>query len=133
MVNRLEGDSSLSRLRDVLEEAKPDRAPSADGPPDWGNDLREVTRSQSIMLQRRGTKGAKLTDEQLIKAYENQLARVEAWLAERPNFRVLYVSYNRLVAEPAPAAAEVNAFLGGGLNEEAMVKHVEPQLYRQRA
>ncbi len=44
MVNRLEGDSSLSRLRDVLEEAKPDRAPSADGPPDWGNDLREVTR-----------------------------------------------------------------------------------------
>ena len=96
-------------------------------------DLREVTRSQSIMLQRRGTKGAKLTDEQLIKAYENQLARVEAWLAERPNFRVLYVSYNRLVAEPAPAAAEVNAFLGGGLNEEAMVKHVEPELYKQRA
>ena len=44
MVNRLEGDSSLSRLRDVLDEAKPDRVPSVDGPPDWGNDLREVNR-----------------------------------------------------------------------------------------
>ncbi len=44
MVNRLEGDSSLSRLRDVLDEAKPGRVPFANGHPDWGNDLREVTR-----------------------------------------------------------------------------------------
>ncbi len=44
MVNRLEGDSSLSRLRDVLDEAKPDRVLSTDGPSGWENDLREVTR-----------------------------------------------------------------------------------------
>ena len=44
MVNRLEGDSSLSRLRDVLDEAKFDRVPSTHGPSDWENDLREVTR-----------------------------------------------------------------------------------------
>lgn len=44
MVNRLEGDSSLSRLRSVLDGTKPDRVPAPDGPPDWANDLREVSR-----------------------------------------------------------------------------------------
>ncbi len=44
MVNRLEGDSALSRLRRVRDGTKPDRVPSADGPPDWENDLREVSR-----------------------------------------------------------------------------------------
>jgi hypothetical protein len=95
-------------------------------------DLREVIRSQSIMLERRSSEGANLSDEQLIKAYEGQLQRVETWLAEQLNFRVLYISYNRLMEQAAEAAAEVNRFLGGGLDEEAMVGNVDPTLYRQR-
>jgi hypothetical protein len=96
-------------------------------------DLREVVRSQSVMLRRRGTTGANLTDEQLMEAYEGQLGKIEAWLADRPNFRVLYVSYNELMENPAGAAKSVNDFLGGLLDEEAMQKHVDPTLYRQRA
>ncbi len=44
MVNRLEGESSLSRLRDVLDEAEAEPMSSADGILGWENDLREVTR-----------------------------------------------------------------------------------------
>ena len=39
-------------------------------------DLNEVVRSQGVMLDRRGSEGAKLTAQQLITAYEGQLAKV---------------------------------------------------------
>jgi hypothetical protein len=96
-------------------------------------DLREVVRSQGVMLERRGTEGASLTDEQLISAYQGQLTKIEAWLAGQPTFQVLYVSYNDLMGDPAQAAAAVNRFLGGSLDEEQMLNHVDPDLYRQRA
>ena len=84
------------------------------------------------MLQRRGTKGAGLSDDQLCKAYEGQLAKVERWIDDQPNFEVLFVSYNGLVAEPGPAAEAVNAFLDDRLDVAAMVACVDPALYRQR-
>jgi hypothetical protein len=96
-------------------------------------DLREVVRSQEVMLRRRGAEGANLTDDQLISAYERQLAKIERWLAGRPGFRVLHVNYNDLMADPARVAAAINRFLGGSLDEEKMVSHVDADLYRQRA
>jgi LPS sulfotransferase NodH len=96
-------------------------------------DLREVVRSQGVMLKRRGADGANLTDEQLISAYEGQLAKIESWLADQPGFDVLYISYNDLMADPARAATDVNRFLGGPLDEEQMLRHVDPALHRQRA
>ncbi len=38
--------------------------------------LEEVVRSQGRMLKRRGTRGAELSDEQLIMAYEDQLRKM---------------------------------------------------------
>ncbi len=95
-------------------------------------DLNEVVRSQGVMLQRRGAQGANLSDAQLVAAYESQLAKVERWLDERPNFQVEYVSYNELLADPVPVVTTVNRFLGGGLDEAAMLASVDPSLYRQR-
>lgn len=95
--------------------------------------LEEVIRSQEVMLQRRGTRGASLTAEQLTRAYDGQLAKIEAWLTAQPNFEVLFVSYNELIAGPAPAVDAVNRFLGGDLDVEAMLGAVDPSLYRQRA
>jgi hypothetical protein len=37
-----------------------------------------------------------------------------------------------VVADPATAAARVNEFLGGGLEEAAMTKCVNPDLYRNK-
>jgi len=94
--------------------------------------LGEVVRSQGVMLQRRGTTGAALTPGQLVKAYESQLAKIRQWLDEQRNFEVHYTSYNDLMADPPTAAAAVNAFLGGGLDVDAMLRNVDPKLYRQR-
>ena len=94
--------------------------------------LDEVVRSQGVMLQRRATAGANLTARQLITAYEGQLVKIRHWLDEQPNFQVHYVSYNDLMADPSAAATAVNAFLGGGLDVDAMRGTVDPKLYRQR-
>ncbi len=95
-------------------------------------DLREVVRSQGVMLERRGTDGARLTDEQLIKAYEGQLAKIERWLDDQPNFQVHQVSYNTLMSDPPPAVEAIKAFLGGGLDCVAMLASIDTTLYRQR-
>jgi hypothetical protein len=95
-------------------------------------DLREVVRSQGVMLERRGTAGARLTDEQLIRAYEGQLTKIERWLDEQPNFQVHQVSYNTLMSDPPPAVSAIKAFLGDGLDGDAMLASIDPTLYRQR-
>ena len=94
--------------------------------------LSEVVRSQGVMLERRGTRGAQLTAEQLIKAFEDQIDKIEKWLDAQSSFQVHYVDYNELVENPGPAVAAINAFLGGGLDEQAMLATVDPSLYRQR-
>jgi Sulfotransferase domain len=95
-------------------------------------ELVEVVRSQGVMLERRGTEGARLSDEQLIRAFEGQLAKVQRWLDEQPNFSVHYVNYNQLMTDPRPCVEAINAFLGGGLAVEPMLASIDPSLYRQR-
>ncbi len=95
-------------------------------------DLREVVRSQGVMLARRGTDGARLTDEQLIGAYEGQLTKIQRWFDEQHNFQVHQVSYNSLMSDPPPAVAAIRAFLGGKLDGDAMLASIDPSLYRQR-
>ncbi len=96
-------------------------------------DLREVVKSQATMLGRSGKSGGGLPPERLIAVYESQLHQVRAWLAARPNFRVLRVPHAGLIREPAPHAKAMNEFLGGGLAEPAMVAAVDPSLHRNRA
>jgi hypothetical protein len=96
-------------------------------------DLREVVKSQSTMLSRSGRAGGGLPPERLMAVYEQQLKSVDAWLAARPNFRRLDVPYADLVAAPGTWVPQVNAFLGGTLNEPAMLASVDPSLHRNRA
>jgi len=42
------------------------------------------------------------------------------------------VSYNDLMTEPAAIVRDVNEFLGGTLNTEAMIRVIDPALYRNR-
>jgi hypothetical protein len=93
-------------------------------------DLAEVLRSQRKMLERRGRPGGNLSDARTAELFARQLAEVEAFLAAEPAFEVLPVSYNDLVRDPAPLVRAVNAFLGGGLDEDAMAAQVDRSLYR---
>lgn len=93
--------------------------------------LDEVLASQKTMLDRLG-KASPLDDAKMAALFRDGLARFEAWVAARPNFRLLDVSYNTMVADPRPLAAEVDRFLDGGLDLEAMARVVDPTLYRNR-
>jgi len=93
--------------------------------------LEEVVASQNVMLARQG-KPQGLPDEKLVRLFRTELDQVDHWLASRANFRVLYVSYNEALADPAPTVQVLNEFLGGSLDTAAMLRVVEPVLYRQR-
>ena len=94
--------------------------------------LEEVVASQDVMLERLGKESGELTKGQLIRAFEAQIAKVDKYLAEHPNFKMLYVDYNEAIKEPGPLVQRVNEFLGGGLDTQAMLGVVDPSLYRQR-
>jgi len=94
--------------------------------------MAEILASQRQMLIRRGEPTDAISDERMAALFQKHVERVQAWLAEQPNFDVLYVHYNRILEEPLPHARRINEFLGGGLDVERMAAVVEPTLYRQR-
>jgi hypothetical protein len=94
--------------------------------------LDEILASQKAMLDRLG-KASPLDDSKMAALFRDGLARFDAWVEGRPNFKVLDVSYNAMVSDPAPLAREVDRFLGGGLDLDAMTRVVDPSLYRNRA
>ena len=93
--------------------------------------MEEVLASQKAMLQRHG-KEAGEDDEAMMRIFRKELAKVRQWLPAQPNFNVLYVDYNQLVVQPRLGAAEIDEFLGGGLDRDAMAAAVDPSEYRQR-
>ena len=96
-------------------------------------ELHEVLRSQQVMLQRLGRTPSQLSNEQLEAAFSKQLKQVRMWLAKQPNIKTLFVSHREAIEHPVAVAKQVNRFLGGGLDIDAMAGVVEASLYRQRA
>ncbi len=92
----------------------------------------EVLASQRKMLARRGEK-SEISDEKLAQLLRKHVQQVKRWLAQQPNFEMLDLDYNAMLADPEPWAEKVNAFLGGGLDVQAMIEVVDPNLYRNRA
>jgi len=94
--------------------------------------LEEVVVSQDVMLERGGKSTGGLSSDKVMQVFRSQLVKVDKWVREHSNFRLLYVNYNELLSDPRPAIEQVNGFLGGGLNTDAMLEVVDPSLYRQR-
>ena len=94
--------------------------------------LPEVLASQKKMLARRGEKVDDVGDGEMAQMFAAHVVKVERWLAQRPNFDVLYVDHHDAVRAPAEVAASINQFLGGQLDTEAMAAVVDPKLYRNR-
>jgi len=94
--------------------------------------LEEVIASQNVMLDRGKKEGGGLPDGKLLEVFRAEIDKSNRWLAGQPNFQVLYVNYNEMIADPAPQVARINEFLGGELDTKAMMATVDPTLYRQR-
>ncbi len=96
-------------------------------------DLREILASQRKMLIRRGEDPRKIDEEELYRLFTKHLQYIRRWLTQQPNFHVLEIPYNRILEEPRPYIHQINTFLGGHLDEEAMMQVIDPHLYRNRA
>jgi len=94
--------------------------------------LEEVLASQQKMLERHGKADPSISDEQMAQLFRSQLAKFEQWIAEQRTFEVMEVSYNELLSDPTPIVAQINRFLDGKLDAEAMTTVVDPTLYRNR-
>jgi hypothetical protein len=95
-------------------------------------DLDEVLASQNKMIARLGSADASASEEAMKEAYRNDIVRARLLCRKRANFELIEVHYKRAVGDPAATARSVNAFLGGGLDEDAMRAAVDESLYRNR-
>ena len=94
--------------------------------------MEEILASQKQMLIRNGEPADSVSDEQLAEMFTKHQAKVNAWLANQPNFSVIYMDYNQMLAEPAKYANQANELLGGIMEPQAMAAVVDANLYRQR-
>jgi hypothetical protein len=95
--------------------------------------MAEILASQRRMLINRGEDADTIPDEDMARIFEGHLQRLEPWLTARDDIAVLDVDYNALVGgRSGEIIANVDTFLGGGLDVAAMQAVVEPDLYRQR-
>jgi hypothetical protein len=95
-------------------------------------DLEEVLASQRKMLARRG-EAEETAPERMRALFEDDLWRAGYQLRRRPEFESIELHYSIVLARPLEEARRLAAFLGGGLDPEAMAAAVDPQLYRNRA
>ena len=93
--------------------------------------LDEVLASQTKMLAKLG-ETTDTDDPRMRKLFADSLARTKSLLAHRPCFDVLHVKYHSVIEDGRKHADEVNRFLGGRLDTEAMAAVVNPELYRNR-
>ncbi|MCI0537567.1 MAG: hypothetical protein L0Z50_20325 [Verrucomicrobiales bacterium] len=94
--------------------------------------LEEVIASQEVMLARHQRQGGPLNPEQLANAFQTELERLHTWLGGQNHIRVLSLTYHDVLSRPERAVAEIDEFLGPGLNRIEMARVAEPALYRQR-
>ncbi len=95
-------------------------------------EMEEVLASQRKMLVRRG-EAEQTAPERMRQLFEDDLWRASYQLKRRPEFEAIELHYSAVLARPLDEARRLAAFLGGGLDAEAMAAAVDPQLYRNRA
>jgi hypothetical protein len=93
----------------------------------------EVLHSQRKMLTHRGEDVEAVNDAEMADLFAKHLAKVKEWLRAQPNFAVLDVDYNAILKDPDPHVRTINQFIDNALDEQAMVKMINPTLYRNRA
>lgn len=95
--------------------------------------MEEVLASQRRMLINRGENPDKVSDVRMAEMFEKNLQLSERWINSQVNASRIDINYKQLITDPRPLVAEINTFLGGGLDEGRMLKVIDPSLYRQRS
>jgi hypothetical protein len=95
--------------------------------------LPEVLASQDQMLRRRGTYKDGVDPAIITGAFEKHLHEVNAWFENKAHVKVLRVPYHEVLEEPEKIAEQLEQFLDFDLKVDAMVREVDPSLYRNRA
>ena len=94
-------------------------------------EMNEILASQAKMLENRAEEN-KVDNETMAALFTKHLKQIEDWMETQPNLKYIDVDYNIMLANPIPQVKKINQFLGGTLNEAAMLEVIDPQLYRQR-
>jgi hypothetical protein len=95
--------------------------------------LDEVLASQRVMLRRKGMADDAIKDDQMAALFRADLDKFRSWVAAQPHIALIDVNYNQVQENPAGEVRRINEFLGGYLNEDAMVQVVDDALYRNRS
>lgn len=95
--------------------------------------MSEVLASQRQMLINRDEDPDLVSDAEMTRLFEGHLRRLESWLSTRSDIETLEVDYNELVGGGAvDIVGRIDSFLGSGLDTQAMLDVIDPNLYRQR-
>ncbi len=94
--------------------------------------LPEVMASQDEMLRRRGTFDPGDDNSVVVRAFQDHLSDVYAWLNGKAHVKVSRMQYHAVLREPKAAAESIAKFLELPLDVEAMAGQVDGTLYRQR-
>jgi hypothetical protein len=94
--------------------------------------IQEILASQQKMLARRNEK-SEIGDAEMQKQFEEHLKASKYWLARQPNIDVIYVEYNKMIANPGDYSAKIAEFLGVPVDIEKMSSVPNERLYRNRA
>ncbi len=98
-------------------------------------EIEEVMNSQHKMLGRLGKDRGddKANSLKLLKPFKESREKAIKWCQDRPKFvEILVVPYHEVISNPLEQAKQINAFLGGQLDEVAMASVVDKSLYRER-
>ena len=93
--------------------------------------MEEILASQAKMLENRGEE-SNVDDDTMAALFAKHVKQVEDWMKSQPNLQYIDVDYNAMLADPETHVKKINKFLGGDLDEAAMIVVVDPKLYRQR-
>jgi hypothetical protein len=94
--------------------------------------IQEILASQQKMLARRNEK-SEISDAEMQKQFEQHLGAIKYWLARQPNIDVIYVEYNKMIANPGEDSIKIAEFLGLPVDVEKMRSVPNERLYRNRA
>lgn len=87
--------------------------------------LTQVLASQEAMKGRLGTSARGATAATLSRQFAAEMEQIDALVAARPAWRVLHVSYEKMLADPEGECRRIGAFLGDRFDATAAAGGVD--------